>query len=114
VVHPEVEEGATQVFRPLIGQQLILGAVGVLQFDVVAHRLKDEYKVECFYEPAQVSSARWVSADDKALENFKDKVCEYLALDSSDTLTYLAPSRVNLNLVQERYPEIKFTATREN
>ena len=109
------EEGATQVFRPLIGQQLILGAVGVLQFDVVAHRLKDEYKVECFYEPAQVASARWVSADDdKVLASFKDKVCEHLALDSANTLTYLAPSRVNLNLVQERYPEIKFTATREH
>ena len=109
------EEGATQVFRPLLGQQLILGAVGVLQFDVVAHRLKDEYKVECFYEPAQVACARWVNApDDKTLTTFRDKVFEHLALDSSDTLTYLAPSRVNLNLVQERYPEISFTATREH
>ncbi len=109
------EEGATQVFRPVLSQQLILGAVGVLQFDVVAHRLKHEYKVECFYEPAQIACARWVTSDnDKAISDFQNKVQEYLALDSSDTLTYLAPSRVNLSLVQERYPEINFTATREH
>jgi peptide chain release factor 3 len=108
------EEGATQVFRPLIGQQLILGAVGVLQFDVVAHRLKDEYKVECFFEPAQVTCARWVHGEEKKLNEFKDKVQEYLALDSSDTLTYLAPTRVNLTLAQERYPAIDFSATREH
>jgi peptide chain release factor 3 len=109
------EEGATQVFRPLISQQLILGAVGVLQFDVVAHRLKHEYKVECFYEPAQIACARWVSSENtKAIAEFKNKVQEYLALDSSDSLTYLAPSRVNLSLTQERYPELQFTATREH
>jgi peptide chain release factor 3 len=108
------EEGATQVFRPLIGQQLILGAVGVLQFDVVAHRLKDEYKVECVFEPAQVACARWVHGEEKKMQEFKNKVQEYLALDSSDTLTYLAPTRVNLNLAQERYPDIEFTATREH
>jgi peptide chain release factor 3 len=109
------EEGATQVFRPLISQQLILGAVGVLQFDVVAHRLKHEYKVECFYEPAQIACARWVTSNnEKALQEFRNKAQEHLALDSSDTLAYLAPSRVNLSLVQERYPELVFSATREH
>jgi len=108
------EEGATQVFRPLLSQQLILGAVGVLQFDVVAHRLKDEYKVECSFENAQVACARWVNGDEKKLQELKNKVPEYLALDSSDTLTYLAPTRVNLNLAQERYPDIEFSATREH
>lgn len=98
----------------MIGQQLILGAVGVLQFDVVAHRLKDEYKVECFYEPAQVACARWVTGEEKKLLEFKNKVQEYLSLDSSNTLTYLAPTRVNLTLAQERYPDIQFSATREH
>lgn len=109
------EEGATQVFKPMIGQQLILGAVGVLQFDVVAHRLQHEYKVECFYESASIVSARWVHSNNpKALAEFTHKAQEHLALDSSDTLTYLAPSRVNLALMQERYPEIIFSATREH
>ena len=109
------EEGATQVFRPLNSNQLILGAVGVLQFDVVAHRLKHEYNVDCVYETVAVAAARWVYAsDDKALEEFRNKAFDQLALDGSDTLMYLAPTRVNLTMAQERYPNISFSATREH
>lgn len=109
------EEGATQVFRPLSSNQLILGAVGVLQFDVVAHRLKHEYKVDCIYETVNVTCARWVYApDDKTLTEFRDKTFDYLALDGSDSLIYLAPTRVNLSLAEERYPKIEFLATREH
>ncbi|KTD65518.1 peptide chain release factor 3 [Legionella spiritensis] len=109
------EEGATQVFRPLNSNQLILGAVGVLQFDVVAHRLKHEYKVDCVYEAVNVSCARWVySDDDKAMTEFRTKAYDYLSLDGSDCLMYLAPTRVNLTMAQERYPKIQFSATREH
>ncbi|MBA2651276.1 MAG: peptide chain release factor 3 [Tatlockia sp.] len=109
------EEGATQVFRPLNSNQLILGAVGVLQFDVVAHRLKHEYKVDCIYEAVNTSCARWVYADDdKAMAEFRAKAFDYLALDGSDSLMYLAPTKVNLSMAKERYPKIHFTATREH
>lgn len=109
------EEGATQIFRPLNSNQLILGAVGVLQFDVVAHRLKNEYGVDCVYEAVNISCARWVDcADHKALQEFRDKAYDYLALDGSEALTYLAPTRVNLNLAEERHPKIQFLATREH
>lgn len=109
------EEGATQIFRPLNSNDLILGAVGTLQFDVVAYRLKHEYNVECSYENVQVFTARWVKcADFKKLEEFKQKVFDNLALDGSDYLTYLAPTRVNLSLIMERWPEIEFHETREH
>ena len=109
------EEGATQVFRPLISNDLILGAVGILQFDVVAHRLKFEYNVDCVYEEIQVVTARWVSCDDaKKFEEFKKKAHGNLALDGGDNLTYLAPTNVNLQLTIERWPEIKFSETREH
>lgn len=109
------EEGATQVFRPLNSNQLILGAVGVLQFDVVAHRLHHEYKVDCLYESVSVTCARWVySDDDKAMAEFRERAFDYLALDGSDTLMYLAPTRVNLSMAEERYPKIRFSATREH
>ncbi|MGQ3890929.1 peptide chain release factor 3 [Legionella sp. CNM-4043-24] len=109
------EEGATQVFRPLNSNQLILGAVGVLQFDVVAHRLLHEYKVDCVYENVSVSCARWVYAeDDKAMADFRAKAFDYLALDGSEALMYLAPTRVNLSMAEERYPRIRFVATREH
>ncbi len=108
------EEGATQVFRPMRNNDIILGAVGVLQFDVAAHRLKDEYGVEAIVENINVATARWVQCDDpKMLEQFRTKAHDNLALDGDDQLVYLAPTRVNLDLTIERWPDIKFTATRE-
>lgn len=109
------EEGSTQVFFPLNNNDIVVGAVGVLQFEVVAYRLKDEYKVDAIYEPVSVSTARWIEAsDNKKLEEFKRKCGDYLAIDGGGCLTYLAPTRVNLNLSQERYPDIQFWATREH
>jgi len=108
------EEGATQVFRPLKNNDMILGAVGVLQFEVAAHRLKGEYGVEAIVEPVGVNTARWVECDDpKMLEQFRTKAHENLALDGDDQLVYLAPTRVNLSLAEERWPKIRFLATRE-
>jgi len=109
------EEGATQLFMPLNNNDLILGAVGVLQFDVVQQRLRDEYKVECIYEPISVNTARWVQCDDeRKMEEFKRKAAENLAIDGGGHLTYIAPTRVNLNLTEERFPEIEFRSTREH
>jgi peptide chain release factor 3 len=108
------EEGATQLFKPLKNNDLILGAVGVLQFDVTAFRLKAEYNVECVYDAVPVTTARWVSAENPAkLEEFKKKAFDNLAEDGGGFLVYLANSRVNLQLTEERWPEIRFSATRE-
>jgi len=108
------EEGATQLFRPLRNNDLILGAIGPLQFEVVAHRLQDEYRVDCQFEPVNVMTARWVDADDeRMLQEFQRKVHDYLALDHSERLVYIAPSKVNLNLTEERWPDIEFRETRD-
>ncbi len=109
------EEGATQLFRPMRNNDLILGAVGPLQFDVVAHRLREEYKVECQFEAVQVATARWVECDDrKMLDDFERKAHDNLALDHGERLVYIAPTRVNLGLTQERWPDIEFRETREH
>jgi peptide chain release factor 3 len=109
------EEGATQLFRPLRNNDLILGAVGPLQFDVVAHRLRDEYKVECQFETINVATARWVECDDaKMLADFSRKAEDNLALDHGESLVYIAPTRVNLSLTEERWPDIVFRKTREH
>jgi len=108
------EEGATQLFKPLRNNDLILGAIGPLQFEVVAHRLKDEYKVECQFESINVATARWVETDDdKKFQEFQRKAHDNLALDHNDRLVYIAPSKVNLNLTMERWPTIRFMETRE-
>ncbi|HTT42345.1 MAG TPA: peptide chain release factor 3 [Steroidobacteraceae bacterium] len=109
------EEGATQLFKPLRNNDLLLGAVGQLQFEVVAFRLADEYGVQCVFDPVTVHTARWVeSADARKLEEFRARAYEHLALDHSGMLVYLAPSRVNLQLTLERWPDIRFRETREH
>jgi len=109
------EEGAVQLFQPLKNNDLVLGAVGVLQFEVVMFRLKDEYKVECLYETVGVQTARWVECSDaKMLEELNRKAHDNLAVDGAGLLTYLAPTRVNLSLTQERWPDVQFRATREH
>ena len=109
------EEGAIRVFRPLRGNDVLIGAVGILQFDVVEHRLKHEYSVDCSYESVQVATARWIRcADDRKLAELRTKLFDNLALDSGGALVYIAPTRVNLQLTMERWPDVEFLATREH
>jgi peptide chain release factor 3 len=110
------EEGAVQVFKPTNNSDLILGAVGVLQFEVVASRLLNEYGVDAVFEGTSISSARWVSCDDKKImADFQNSSAGHnLAHDAAGNLAYLASSGVNLKLTQERWPQVVFHATREH
>ncbi|MCB2184592.1 MAG: peptide chain release factor 3 [Desulfobulbaceae bacterium] len=108
------EEGAVQMFRPVLGSDYILGAVGVLQFDVTMARLKAEYGVEAVYEGVNYATARWISCDDrKKLEDFKSKNQAKLALDAEGHLSYLADSEWRLGRTMELFPDIVFHKTRE-
>jgi len=108
------EEGATQLFKPKKNNDQILGAVGILQFDVVLQRLKDEYRVDCIFEPISVQTARWVKCDDdKMMEEFVRKNEANISIDHAGEWVYLAPTRVNLQMAQERWPDVEFLATRE-
>jgi peptide chain release factor 3 len=109
------EEGAVQVYKPALGGDLILGAVGVLQFEVVASRLQNEYGVDAVFEGTSVTCARWVTGEDKRmLAEFEKTLAHNVARDAAGSLTYLAPNRVNLQLTQERWPELSFHETREH
>jgi peptide chain release factor 3 len=89
--------------------------VGTLQFDVVAYRLRHEYGVESVYEPINVYSVRWVKAENsRILEDFRSRNAARLALDGGGNLAYLAPNRVNLDMITERWPEVSFLASREH
>ncbi|WP_029148585.1 peptide chain release factor 3 [Methylophilus sp. 5] len=107
------EEGAAQLFRPLLSNDLILGAVGMLQFEVVAHRLEHEYGVDMVFEPYDCYTTRWLKGSDADLKAIADKYGFNVGLDSADDYVYLAPNRVNLQMAQERYPDIEFKQTRE-
>lgn len=109
------EEGAVQVFKTLLGGDYILGAVGVLQFDVTVARLKAEYKVDADYVATDFQTARWVtSSDEKKLAEFRRLFESSLAEDADGFLAYLAPSPWKLNYTEEQWPDITFHKTREH
>ncbi|MCW5196438.1 peptide chain release factor 3 [Buchnera aphidicola (Pemphigus obesinymphae)] len=109
------EEGAVQTFRPILNNNLILGVIGELQFDVVIERLKEEYFIEAVYDSVNIVAARWISSSDSTqLNKFKLKYISNLAIDGNNELTYIAPSLVNLNIVIMRYPNIIFSKFQEN
>ena len=107
------EEGAVQFFRPLHGHEVILGAVGPLQFDVVAYRLENEYGVPVSTEGAGVAIARWVEGAPDALAALEEAAAPHLARDGLGALVYLAPHRIHMDLVAERHPRLRFLASRE-
>ena len=108
------EEGAVQFFRRLSGNDYILGAVGVLQFDVTMARLKAEYGVDADYEPVLFAAARWVTcADRKQMAAFQKEKYNSLANDSQGNLTYLASSLWRLDNAMEEWPMIGFHKTRD-
>ncbi len=109
------EEGAIQVFRPVLGGAFVLGAVGALQFDVTVMRLKSEYGVDAVYEPVNFGTARWVHCDDKKkLKDFEKANRPNLALDAEENLTLLAANEWRLDFVMEQWPDITFLKTREH
>ena len=109
------EEGAVQLFRPLINSDYILGAVGVLQFDVIMSRLKAEYSVDALYEGIDYATARWIGCDDrKMLADFEKKNQASLALDAEGNLTFLASSEWRLGHTIEQWPGVNFYKTREH
>ncbi|EHP87315.1 peptide chain release factor 3 [Geobacter metallireducens RCH3] len=108
------EEGTTQVFRPLMGADWIVGAVGILQFDVVMHRLEHEYNVKATYEPAAYATARWVTGEKKKLEEFQKKEVMSCYIDGEGNLAYLASSQWRLDNTMDNWKDLQFHATREH
>ncbi len=109
------EEGAIQVFKPEMGGNMLLGAIGQLQFEVVQHRLKGEYDADVRLEGSQYTGARWITADSAAeLKDFVYAYPQRMARDAADTLAYLCTSPYDVRLAQERFPKIHFHPLREH
>ncbi|MCC6922342.1 MAG: peptide chain release factor 3 [Nitrosomonas sp.] len=109
------EEGAIQVFRPHLGSTLLLGAVGVLQFEVVTHRLKHEYAVDARIAPAKYQLARWVTAKDpRELQRFIEANAHRIAYDAVDAPTFLASYGAEISVAEENWPSIQFHKMREH
>jgi peptide chain release factor 3 len=113
------EEGAIQVFRPLAGSILLLGAVGQLQFEVVAHRLEHEYGVKARILPSRFQVARWVTCDEQSggereLKRFMEANAHRVAVDAVDAPTVLVEYAPELRAIEANWPKIKFHTLREH
>ncbi|HYG26504.1 MAG TPA: peptide chain release factor 3, partial [Caulobacteraceae bacterium] len=107
------EEGVTQLFRPVIGSDFIVGAVGPLQFEVMADRLAGEYALEVVFEPAPYAEARWLGGDKADIEDFAGKHRTAMAEDIDGQPVYLAKSSWDIGYVGERYPKVVFQRSKE-
>lgn len=103
------EEGATQLFiRPSTGAKM-LGAVGMLQFEVVKFRLEDEYNVKADYEGTPFSGVRWLKFEDKKTEeDFKANYSGNILVDGKERLCYGVKSDWDLKLCMDKSPKVKF------
>jgi peptide chain release factor 3 len=109
------EEGAIQVFEAMVGNALLLGAVGPLQFEIVAQRLATEYKVDAIYDPANISTARWLTFPDETMRrSFEREQAAALASDVDGNPVFLATNKYNLQVTMERWPKVGFHTTREH
>ena len=109
------EEGAIQVFESTHGGAMLLGAVGPLQFEIVAHRLATEYNVDAIYETANISTARWLTfPDENTRRNFEREQSASIATDVDDNPVFLATTKYNLQVTMERWTKVGFHATREH
>ena len=107
------EEGVTQLFRPELGSDFIVGAVGQLQFEVMADRLGEEYTLDVVFEPSPYAEARWVAGDKVDLDDFAGKYRPQMAVDIDQNPVFLAKSSWETGYVSERFPKIAFTKTKE-
>ncbi|NDP43767.1 MAG: peptide chain release factor 3 [Aromatoleum sp.] len=109
------EEGAIQVFETVSGHSLLLGAVGQLQFEVVADRLAREYKVDALYDPAGIATARWLTyPEETTRRSFEREQAASLATDVDGNPVFLATNKYNLQVTMERWTKVSFHATREH
>ncbi|MBR2033190.1 MAG: peptide chain release factor 3 [Alphaproteobacteria bacterium] len=108
------EEGGASIFKPIIGAEWVVGVVGVLQFEVMADRIKNEFGLPVMFEPTQYYTARWVACDDKAeWKKFEDTNRMNLAEDNDGAVVFLARNAWHLNKTIEDFPKVKFSKTHE-
>jgi peptide chain release factor 3 len=107
------EEGVSQVFKPMLGADMVIGAVGALQFDVLEERVKAEYGLDVTFETSPYQAVRWIEAARADLEAFIEKYRPQMAEDVDGAPVFLAKTTWEVGYVEERSPKVKFTKSKE-
>lgn len=109
-----MEEGVAQLFTFELGSRKAVGVVGMLQFEVIQHRLKHEYGASCSFAPMNLYKACWISSRDKKKFNeFIASKQRHIAKDKDGKLVFMAESKSWLGMVQDNFPDIEFHLTSE-
>ena len=108
------EEGAARVLKLAFGSDWVVGVVGVLQFEVLADRIRTEYNIPVNFEPTDLFTARWIDSDNIAdLNKFFDENKSNMATDHDGASVFMARNLWHLNKAVEDWPAIKFNRTKE-
>ena len=109
-----MDEGVAQLFTNTFNGRKIIGTVGQLQFEVIQYRLLHEYGANCRWEPLSLYKACWIESDDQeALEAFKRRKHQFMAIDREGRDVFLADSNYVLTMAQQDFPKLKFHFTSE-
>ena len=109
-----MDEGVAQLFTNSFNGRKIIGTVGQLQFEVIQYRLLHEYGATVRWEPISLYKACWIESDDTdALEAFKKRKHQFMAVDKEGRDVFLADSNYVLQMAQNDFPKIKFHFTSE-
>lgn len=108
------EEGVAQLFIMQPGNRKIIGTVGELQFEVIEHRLLQEYGAKCRFEAKPYSKACWItSTDPEKLSEFIRLKNNFIAYDKDKNPVFLAETDWILRMNMENNPDIVFHTTSE-
>ena len=107
------EEGGASIFKPVHGFEWIVGVVGVLQFEVLADRIRTEFDVPVIFEPTSYYTARWVQGETQLVERFKTLNASTMATDHDGAPVFLARNAWHLNKAQEDFPDIQLLKIKE-
>src|SRR5690606_17861361 len=103
------EEGTVQVFRTIGFEDIILGVVGQLQFEVFEYRMKHEYKVDVQMQRLPYQFARWIAGIEPDTNKFR--VNSVLVNDKHGNKVALFENEYALRTAMEKMPEAKFLDT---
>ena len=100
-----VQEGAIQYYKTRT-EDVILGAVGQLQFEVFEHRMKNEYNVDVRMEPIGSKIARWIENEEDVKETMSSSR-SMLVKDRHENLVFLFENDFAMRWFSDKHPDIK-------
>ena len=96
------QEGTVQIMRSLNDQEILIAAVGRLQFDVLQYRLRHEYRVETILDALPFTCSAWLDGDPAM---FKSPSASMMVKDQRDRVVVLFGDQLMKTIARDRNPD---------